>query len=146
MDKEIIFKYSAHILKAYHRRLVACLGDEIIGNGQLAILRVLSHKREGKTQDELSKILFLDKTTVARTLQKLIKNGYVIKLKDKDDRRINRIYLTKKSKELTAKVNNLKTDVLSSLMQGITDEEFEAFFKVLTKMFENAKRNTENYE
>jgi DNA-binding MarR family transcriptional regulator len=70
----------------------------------------------------------------------------VIKLKDKDDRRINRIYLTKKSKELAMKVNNLKADVLESLMQGITDEEFEGFFKVLTKMFENAERNTKNYE
>jgi DNA-binding MarR family transcriptional regulator len=146
VDKEIIFRYFAHILKAYHRRLVACLGDEVIGNGQLAILRILNHKGDGKTQDELSKILFLDKTTVTRTLQKLIKNGYVIKLKDKDDRRINRIYLTKKSKELAMKVNNLKADVLESLMQGITDEEFEGFFKVLTKMFENAERNTKNYE
>ena len=106
MDRDIIFKYFAHILKKYHKEILLDIKDKDLGKGQLIIIKVLSRSGDGKTQDELSKMLLLDKTTVARTLQKMIKNGYVIRIKDKKDHRINRIYLTDKSK-IIAKKNKI---------------------------------------
>ncbi len=143
MDRDIIFKYFAHILKKYHKEILLDIKDKDLGKGQLIIIKVLSRSGDGKTQDELSKMLLLDKTTVARTLQKMIKNGYVIRIKDKKDHRINRIYLTDKSKIIAKKMQSIKTKLFESLLEGISDDEFDKFLMVLKKMFENIERNIE---
>lgn len=56
------------------------------------------YRKEGATQDELSSYLCIDKAATARAIKSLEEKGYVIKDKDDEDRRCNRIYLTDKAK------------------------------------------------
>lgn len=139
MDKSFMYKYLAYISRYIHNLISARLREYNLGSGQSDILKFLIHKGNGKSQDEISKELEIDNTTTSRTIQRLVKNGYVKKLKDEKDRRINRIYLTEKSKQVDAIVKEIKKEVLEVLTDGITDEEFDAFMKVLEKMHRNAE-------
>ena len=143
MDKNLICKYLAHISRYTHNLISARLREYNLGSGQSDMLRLLMHKGDGKNQDEISKELEIDNTTTSRTIQRLVKNGYVKKIKDEKDRRINRIYLTGKSKQVDAIVREIKKEVLEVLTDGITDDEFDAFMRVLKKMYLNAESGKE---
>ena len=78
-----------------------------IGSGQYMYLIHL-YKNDGLSQEELTKILNIDKGTTAKSIKKLETEGFVMRVKDKNDKRINRVYLTPKALEI-------KDEFLSSI-------------------------------
>ena len=78
-----------------------------IGSGQYMYLIHL-YKNDGLSQEELTEILNIDKGTTAKSIKKLETEGFVMRVKDKNDKRINRVYLTPKSLEI-------KDEFLSSI-------------------------------
>ena len=78
-----------------------------IGSGQYKYLIHL-YKNDGLSQEELTEILNIDKGTTAKSIKKLETEGFVMRVKDKNDKRINRVYLTPKALEI-------KDEFLSSI-------------------------------
>ena len=78
-----------------------------IGSGQYMYLIHL-YKNDGLSQEELTEILNIDKGTTAKSIKKLETEGFVMRVKDKNDKRINRVYLTPKALEI-------KDEFLSSI-------------------------------
>ena len=78
-----------------------------IGSGQYMYLIHL-YKNDGLSQEELTEILNIDKGTTAKSIKKLETEGFVMRVKDKNDKRINRVYLTPKALEI-------KDELLSSI-------------------------------
>ena len=78
-----------------------------IGSGQYMYLIHL-YKNDGLSQEELTEILNIDKGTTAKSIKKLETEGFVMRVKDKNDKRINRVYLTPKAIEI-------KDEFLSSI-------------------------------
>ena len=78
-----------------------------IGSGQYMYLIHL-YKNDGLSQEELTEILNIDKGTTAKSIKKLEAEGFVMRVKDKNDKRINRVYLTPKALEI-------KDEFLSSI-------------------------------
>ena len=78
-----------------------------IGSGQYMYLIHL-YKNDGLSQEELTEILNIDKGTTAKSIKKLENEGFVMRVKDKNDKRINRVYLTPKALEI-------KDEFLSSI-------------------------------
>lgn len=70
-----------------------------IGSGQYMYLIHL-YKNDGLSQEELTEILNIDKGTTAKSIKKLETEGFVMRVKDKNDKRINRVYLTPKALEI----------------------------------------------
>ena len=58
-----------------------------IGQGQFMFLMEL-YTQDGKNQEDLSKILKIDKGTTARAIKRLEEEGYVRREKDDHDKRI----------------------------------------------------------
>ena len=78
-----------------------------IGSGQYMYLIHL-YKNDGLSQEELTEILNIDKGTTAKSIKKLETEGFVMRVKDKNDKGINRVYLTPKALEI-------KDEFLSSI-------------------------------
>jgi len=142
MGKNISWRYFICISRYSRSYIWGRLKKFKIGIGQSNILRVLSHDGDGISQEEISERLDLDNTTVARTVQKLEENGYVEKRRDKNDKRVKRIYLTKKSKKLKQSIEDAKDDLTNILLNGISDDEFQACVSVLEKMYKNLKHES----
>ena len=92
---------------------------------------------EGKSQDELSALIKIDKATTARSLAKLEDKGYIIRKRDSADNRIRRVY-TGKAKKIAPTffaVFNAWTD---TLVQNFSREEKEQLLVFLERMGQNA--------
>jgi DNA-binding MarR family transcriptional regulator len=68
-------------------------------DGQVPCLLVLS-KKEGITQDELAKMFYIDKGTIARAIKKLEEKGMVNKVQDPLNRRRYLLSLTQKGEQV----------------------------------------------
>ncbi|MDK2585339.1 MarR family transcriptional regulator [Romboutsia sedimentorum] len=107
-----------------------------IRSGQLIFLMDL-YLEDGKNQEEISERLKIDKGTTARALKKLEEQEFITRIKDIDDKRVNRIYLTEKSKEVKPDVYNIFDDWNKKISENLTKEEEETLRNLLEKVCKN---------
>ena len=72
------------------------------------------YKNDNMSQEQLSKNLIIDKSATARAIKSLEEKEYIIRKKDDNDKRTNRIKLTKKGLEIK--------DILSNLLEEWNNE------------------------
>ena len=93
---------------------------------------------EGKSQDELSALIKIDKATTARSLAKLEDKGYIIRKTDSSDNRIRRVYLTRKAKKFAPTFLAIFNAWSHNLVQNFSREEKEQLLSFLERMGHNA--------
>ncbi len=107
-----------------------------INKTQVEILGVLFYFK-GLSQNELGEKLFLDKITVTKNLQGLIKQGFVEKKRSEEDRRVKRLYLTPKTEGIGKEIKAIIKDTSSILTRGFSREEKNELMKLMGKMVRN---------
>lgn len=120
-----------------HRHLIenALIGCGVY-RGQHQLLMFVS-RHEGKSQKEIAKGLGVTTATVAVSIKKLEKEGYIKKTVDKTDNRYNQIVLTKKGNEMVAKSHRLFEQVEEEMLKGFTMEELELLVSLFDRMIDN---------
>ncbi len=100
---------------------------------------VLYHlwKQDGLSQQQLCEATFRDKPSITRLVDNLEKLKLVKRVANKDDRRINMIYLSKEAVELQEQTMNLASQTLNEALEGVTTEEIETAKMVLQKVYDN---------
>ncbi len=102
---------------------------------------VLYHlwKQDGQNQQELCKATFRDKPSITRLLDNLEKLQLVKRVASEDDRRINRIYLTKTGLKLQEQTMTLAEHTLNEALEGVAPEKIEVCKDVLQLVYDNLK-------
>lgn len=101
------------------------------------ILRLL--RRDNVSQDELAGDFLVDKGTAARTLAKLEDAGLVTRTVDEEDRRIKRVRVTDKARELEPGIIAAARAWNEKLLDGFSEEEKRTALEYLERMAKNAK-------
>jgi DNA-binding MarR family transcriptional regulator len=101
-------------------------------------------KSDSLSQDELSEIIGIDKTTTARAIKTLVNLGYVSRNRDIDDKRIYRLYLTTKGRALIPEIEQVMTEWISVISYGLSQKDKSQLQQTLRRMAENAKRFKES--
>lgn len=96
-------------------------------------------KNEGINQNEISRILYVDKSMSAKSIKKLIALGYVNKKEDKEDARACKLYLTDKAKDIIPKILKVRDKWINILSQGSDNEKIETSIDFLRKALGNGK-------
>jgi DNA-binding MarR family transcriptional regulator len=120
--------------KGYVNKRVDSFGA---GGGHFVILLTLI-KHNGASQEKISDVLKIDKTTTAKALKKLEDNGYVSRERDEKDRRAYNVYLTPKARDILPFVKETVGSWEREVMAEMTEEEFMLLEKLLGKMVERA--------
>ena len=107
-----------------------------IGQGQFMFLLEL-YINDGRNQEELSKILKIDKGTTARAIKKLEEEGYIIRCKDENDKRSNIIYLTQKGKDIKDNIYSVLDEWERKINEHLDDNERELMIDLLKKVCSN---------
>jgi DNA-binding MarR family transcriptional regulator len=94
-------------------------------------------EREGETQAEIAETTIKDKPTITRMLDLLEKKQLVYRERDKNDRRVYKIYLTDSGKELKSVLPEIVKEHLRKAGRGIPPEDLEKVKEVLTKIRQN---------
>ena len=92
------------------------------------------------TLNELSDKLYLDKSTVSRTVDSLVKMGMVNRIIPEENRRQVNISLTRSGKDICNNIHNENDAYFESVLSSIPEENlpvFMGFFETMTnKMIE----------
>lgn len=103
--------YIGRYISQMYRKGSSYIGKHIshlgVGSGQFMFLLEL-YKEDGRSQEELSEILSIDKGTTARAIKKLEEDGFLFRERDENDKRAYKIYLTDKG-------NSVKQPILEAI-------------------------------
>ena len=105
---------------------------------QFSVLTLLWYE-DGLRQQDIADQLNRDKTTITRVIDNMIKQNLVVKVPDKNDKRVYGIYLTHYGKELENKMVMATGEVYIKMLQGLPDEEIEQVTGILNKIVNNLK-------
>lgn len=119
---------------AFHTRR---LKSTHINYGQFTFLMTL-YFEDGINQETIARRLFLNKATVARSIEKLEREGYVYRVQDEKDGRANRVFLAPKARELEPEITRAVEEWNGVLIAGLTDVETLVAKELLKKMVANA--------
>ena len=94
---------------------------------------------EGVSQDTLSGALLVNKSSVARRLSHLEKEGLVTRTPDEADRRVLLVSLTDKARGLMPLLRDMAKEWNAILTAGFTAKEIDDFTHLLARAFDNAQ-------
>lgn len=94
-------------------------------------------KEDGLSQQDLCNASFRDKPSITRLVDNLEKLGLVNRVADKQDRRINKIYLTKAAQKLQEQSMGLAEETLNEALAGVPPEHVALAKEVLQKVYDN---------
>jgi DNA-binding MarR family transcriptional regulator len=106
----------------------SCCGVSL---AQCHVLLELEHAGTVSLSD-LSSSMGLDRSTLSRTVDSLVNDGFVERKTFPEDRREVRIMLTQKGKKHASSINTFCDDYYSELLSNIPHSEFPAVIKVLS--------------
>lgn len=111
------------------------IDDLIASHGN--ILTAL-YENDGKlTMSQIAKKIGKDKSTVTPLIDKLLKLGYINKVRSEDDKRVTFIILTQKGVQLESEFNSITSQVHETAYKGFTPEEKKVFLQLLKKLNKN---------
>jgi len=110
-----------------------------LSSGSYPYLLILKEK-DGINQNRISEELGYDKAMTTRTLAKLINIGYLDRIKDDDDYRANKIYLTDKGKDVCVKILGKLHELVQLITTDLNEEEKATTIESLNKILCNIKK------
>ena len=94
------------------------------------ILILIENEGNCITQQELAQTLQVDKVTIGRIIDYLVKNKYVIRAKHPSDKRAHHLKLTEKAVKVLPEIKKVVCELNKISVQGLSKEETDCFFKV----------------
>ena len=118
--------------------------DELCGCHHSFVLAIC--RRPGMTQEEISRELCLNKSTVARALTQLEDRGYVRREQKPEDKRSVLVFPTDKMTEILPTVREITDKWNEMISEDISETELEIFISVLNRMSKKARKITQKGE
>lgn len=132
--QKLLKSFSQFRKTGWHEKQIAGLNPS-----EIKVLLAIKHSAiEGKTDlkvSEISSILHVTAPTVTQIINKLEKDGYVIRNMDPSDRRAVKIRLTEKGLDITKKARRIFSESFTGLVEFLGEEDSEKLEELLTKVF-----------
>ena len=92
------------------------------------------NRHPGISQEELTKTMHIDKSNVARGLMNLSDLGYITRIQDPKDLRLNLLYPTDKGTQLTKVISTIFKNQRTHLLQDFNENEITILMSYLEKL------------
>ena len=106
--------------------------------GQDVLLYYLSLE-DGQTVSQLVADIYVQHATISNMINRMVANNLVKKVKDKNDARVSRIFLTSKGQEAVVQLKRVWQILESQTIEGFTEEEILMLKKLLRKVLSNIR-------
>ncbi len=127
---ERLLRQVAFIIKRRGRDI---LSNFDITTPQFLALQILKD-RPGVTMGELCDLLFLACSTGTDLIDRMEKNGYLERNRDTKDRRVVRLSITEKGKDVIGQVLKARRRYVDSILTQLTEEETDGLAQALEKL------------
>ncbi|MBP2660566.1 MAG: MarR family transcriptional regulator [Firmicutes bacterium] len=116
-----------------------------LGSGQYIFL-VNLFKNNGISQEQLSEIVNIDKTTTARAVAKLVNENYVIRKISDNDKRAYNLYTTDKAESIKNNLFGTLDSWNKIMLDNFNSEERKILLKLLEKVGSNILNQANHIE
>lgn len=93
----------------------------------------------GIIQEKLAWMIKVDRTTAARAIKNLEKNGFIDKKNDQHNKKIKKLFPTEKGKSIYPFIKRENEHSNMIALNGFTEVEMEILFKYLQRVKENVE-------
>ncbi|MEL6718671.1 MAG: MarR family transcriptional regulator [Bacteroidota bacterium] len=133
---QTILPHIAKIAKAIHFYLSDKLKQHRfdLTKTQWVLLKFL-HEEDGQKQNDLALITDRNKTSLTRLIHTMERKNLVTRVSDEQDKRINRIYLTKKGKGVYQDTLPVIYNSLTKIQSGLSEGEIGQLNGLLKKLY-----------
>lgn len=125
-----------HLGRLFAHALAERIAQYGVVPGQFAQLLAL-YERDGLTQRELCDRVRIEQATMAKTLQRMERDGLVRCVPDPEDRRRIRVYLTDRAKSLKPHLMAAGRDVNDAATSGLSDRDIENYRRLTRRLIDN---------
>ncbi|NDV26314.1 MarR family winged helix-turn-helix transcriptional regulator [Desulfovibrio sp. JC010] len=141
VKKHVSFGFMNSQMARLHKAILAeKLKDLGITYGQIGFI-MQATRYPGRSQDELSTVLSIDKAATARAVAKLIKEGFLYRKENPDNKRQKLVYPTGKALAVKEDLHRELMDSNRSMLSGLTKEEAEKFIELMVKVIDTSREN-----
>ncbi|OYS45915.1 MarR family transcriptional regulator [Limosilactobacillus reuteri] len=107
-----------------------------LARGQyLYVVRIYEHP--GIISEQLSNLIKVDRTTIARAVKKLEKNGFIERKSDPTNKKIKRLYVTQKGKEIYPFIIRENQFSNREALKGFSEKETQQVHDYLVRIRQN---------
>ena len=100
-------------------------------------------KGEPVPQAEIGELLYLEKSSVSRSIDGLEKRGWIERKKDSNDSRKKRVSLTSKAENIAEQCSEIAQSVLREAQQNLTQEQIDQSRSQLMTVADNLRKLNE---
>ena len=133
--EDYIIKF-ASIIKELKRKNRSVISSYKLSPNEIDILVAL-HMRKYNMAKDIAENFEISKSLVCRSVESLIKKGYIDTKKDENDKRITHLTLKDEAKPIVEALKENRERNNKILLKDIDEKELEIFNKVLDKMKDN---------
>lgn len=124
------------IMKLHRSILEQRLNKTGVYRSQHQILTVLA-EHSNASQKEIAEYLNVTAATIAVSVKKLEKGGYITRIVDQEDNRFNKLCLTETGRDVVEHSWQFFKNVESQMFQDFTEEEYEVMAGYLDRIYAN---------
>ncbi len=132
--------FSWILKKGYEKSLQEVLIKYKLSQVQGNILLFL-YNNELNTAKDISEYRSISKSLVSKSIDNLYEKKYIYIKEDRDDKRINRLYLTDKSKNVVKSLHLAQRNFFKLLEKDIEKDDLLLMDKTLKKLYNNIYEN-----
>lgn len=125
-----ILSDAARLMRTVFDRRVRALG---LTRSQWLLLSRL-HRHPGANQTELAEMLEVEKASAGRMVDRMERNGWVVRRPDAADRRVNRIHLTPEAEKIHARMWVIAEATVDDAMSGLSGRERAELTRLLGRI------------
>lgn len=128
------------IMPLFHRNMIqmneCCVEEMDLTPHQFIVLKIIANT-DNCNMSGLSKILGVTMGNMTTMVDRLIKEGLVTREQEPNDRRIVRVKLNNKGKEIVIKVTKKKQNMLLNILKKLSNKDIETMLKLIEKIVTN---------
>lgn len=94
-------------------------------------------------QKDIEEEFSINRSTTSEMLKLMTKRGMIERLPVEKDARLKKIVLTDESRAINEHIDRTLRKMYESLTEGLTEEEIQAFVKVLDKLIANSEKQSQ---
>lgn len=129
---EYFFEFQSK-LQFFEREYLRRYGIEDVTPTEVKVLYIIGLSNT-KSMSEIADELKITRGTLSITIDSLVKKGYVIRTRHKQDRRVIIVYLTNKSIDVVKTYGKFYFELLKSLIKEIDREKVIVVEEILSKL------------
>lgn len=108
--------------------------------GELPILARLIKGGDNVSQKEIRESLPISKSTISKTINNLVKKGYLRKEEDPKDKRATLICLTEKGEKVGEVIRDIDKKAEKTMVEGFSESEKEELTSYLERLLMNLQK------